>query len=83
MSRATAALPVLCELTLPFVSVGGQLLALVRDAQASALSAGPSAQACGGGSPDARGVGVVVVDKVRPTPAEFPRRAGLPQRRPL
>jgi 16S rRNA (guanine527-N7)-methyltransferase len=87
--RALASMPVAGELCLPLVRVGGRWLALRTESDA-----GEGAEACrllGGGDPQvvlapsrlrARGV-VVVVPKLAPTPAAYPRRAGVPARRPL
>jgi 16S rRNA (guanine527-N7)-methyltransferase len=82
MSRATAAPPVLCELALPFVRVGGGLWALVADAAAAADACAVAARLCGG---EARAVTerVLHVAKVAPTPERYPRRPGIPARRPL
>ncbi len=85
--RALAAMPVVAELCLPLVRVGGRLLAMKGDVE----DAGDAIAALGGGparvlpSPSAareRGV-VVMVAKAAPTPAAYPRRPGLPGRRPL
>jgi len=87
--RALAAMPVAAELCLPLVRVGGRWLALRTESDA-----GDGARACrllGGGEPRLvpapsrlrrRGV-VVVVPKLAPSPAAYPRRAGVPARRPL
>jgi 16S rRNA (guanine527-N7)-methyltransferase len=91
LARALAAMPVLVELCLPFVVVGGRLLAMKTDAAAEAASARAAIERLGGelveigsAASTARSLGqVVVVEKVRPTPPEFPRRAGVPSRRPL
>jgi 16S rRNA (guanine527-N7)-methyltransferase len=83
VSRATAAAPALCELALPLLRVGGRLLALVSDAEADARTAAVAASLCGGGPPLAFAAGILAVAKVAPTPDEFPRRAGVPTRRPL
>ncbi len=87
--RALAALPVAIELCLGFVRVGGRLLAMATEPD---LEAAAHAVAELGGAPARaleapsrlrrRGV-VVVVDKERPTPAAYPRRTGVPARRPL
>lgn len=85
--RALAPMPVLAELCLPFVRVGGRLLALkgqVEEAAAAiALLGGGPAEVVPAPSPAReRGV-VVVVPKVAPTPTAYPRRPGVPARRPL
>lgn len=85
--RALAPMPVLVELCLPFVRVGGRLLAMKGQVEEAA-----GAIAMLGGGPvevvpapsDARERGVVaIVPKIAPTPAAYPRRPGLPSRRPL
>jgi 16S rRNA (guanine527-N7)-methyltransferase len=86
--RALAAMPVVAELCLPLVRVGGRLLAMKGEAWEEAESA---ARLLGGGTPRvlpapsaARPGGVVVeIEKVAPTPADYPRRSGVPARRPL
>ncbi|MGA8415110.1 MAG: 16S rRNA (guanine(527)-N(7))-methyltransferase RsmG [Candidatus Dormiibacterota bacterium] len=82
-SRATAPLPVLCELALPLLSVGGTLAALVADAPAARHACASAASACGGGAPAAPAQGVLIVRKVAPTPAGYPRRPGTPSRHPI
>jgi 16S rRNA (guanine527-N7)-methyltransferase len=90
VARALAPMPVLAELCLPFVRVGGRLLAQkTRDEDVAA--AARAIELLGGGqarvepAPSrARSAGVVVVvDKVAATPEAYPRRAGVPSRRPL
>ena len=91
LARAVAAMPVLVELCLPFVAVGGRLLAMKTDAAAEVESAKAAITLLGGelveigaAASAARSLGqVVVVEKVRPTPPRFPRRPGVPSRRPL
>jgi hypothetical protein len=56
---------------------------LVADAAATLTSCAAAAAACGGGAPQAPGSGVLRVEKVAPTPAEYPRRSGVPGRRPI
>lgn len=82
-SRAAAPPDVLCELALPLLRVGGSLCALVTDAPSSLTLCAAAAAACGGGAPRAPLYGVLRVDKVSPTPAEYPRRSGIPGRRPI
>ncbi len=90
VARALAPMPTLAELCLSFVRVGGRLLA--QKTEAEDLSAAAWAiEAMGGGvarivpAPSAtRQSGtIVIVDKLRPTPPDYPRRAGLPARKPL
>src|SRR5258708_7702084 len=90
VARALAPLPVLAELCLPLVRVGGRLLAQKTEAE-DPTAAARAIQLLGGelsfvvAAPStARGTGtVVVIDKTRPTPALYPRRAGVPARKPL
>lgn len=83
LSRATAPPAVLCELALPLLRIGGRLCALVADNVAAAAECVVAARLCGGGAPDAAEAGVLVVEKVAPTPQRYPRRPGMPIRRPL
>jgi 16S rRNA (guanine527-N7)-methyltransferase len=82
-SRATAPPPVLCELALPLVRVGGQLCALVAGAPGALAACVAAASACGGSAPEAPAQGVLRVHKVTPTPDPYPRRAGTPNRHPI
>jgi 16S rRNA (guanine527-N7)-methyltransferase len=83
VSRAAAPVPVLCELALPLLRTGGRLVALVAAAEAEGRSATPAAATCGGGAPVILAPGILAITKVAPTPDRFPRRSGLPARRPL
>jgi 16S rRNA (guanine527-N7)-methyltransferase len=90
VARALAPMPVLAELCLGLVRVGGRLLAQKTnaenvDAAAHAIEVMGGTLAVVHASPSAaRNVGtVVVIEKVRPTPAGYPRRPGLPNRKPL
>jgi 16S rRNA (guanine527-N7)-methyltransferase len=83
-------MPVLAELCLPLVRVGGRLLAQKTesedlDAARRAIDALGGAMNSSVAAPSAaRGAGtVVIVDKVRPTPPAYPRRPGVPTRKPL
>jgi 16S rRNA (guanine527-N7)-methyltransferase len=90
VARAVAPMPVLAELCLPLVRVGGRLLAqktaredLERAANAIETLGGALNRVVAAPS-DARRAGtVVIVDKLRPTPATYPRRPGVPARKPL
>ncbi len=93
VTRAVAALPVLAELALPLLEVGGLLIAQKGPISAEELQAGGSAAAAVGGElliterfelpilGDPRSL--VVLRKVRPTPAKYPRREGIPNKEPL
>ena len=93
VSRAVARMPVLLEYTLPFVRVGGAVLALKGRAYAEeAAEAGGAAERLGGGAIAARPVqlpglddvrAILTVVKERPTPKAYPRRAGQPEQCPL
>ena len=93
VSRAVARLPVLLEYTLPFVRVGGTLLALKGRAYAEEQKeARRAAEVLGGGRITARPVhlpglddvrAILTVIKERQTPAAYPRGGGAPPRRPL
>lgn len=93
-ARACAPLPVLAELALPLVTIGGELLAwkgpLTEDDQelrrgrvAAGQVGGGRLQVVEAGLPALGGHTFVVVPKQHATPARFPRRPGEPSRRPL
>src|SRR5216684_231713 len=90
VARALAPMPVLAELCLPFVRLGGRLLAqkTATDDMASARHAidvmgGALLEVISAPSAARRKGTVVVIEKARPTPAAYPRRPGVPSRRPL
>ncbi|WP_081908992.1 16S rRNA (guanine(527)-N(7))-methyltransferase RsmG [Deinococcus sp. YIM 77859] len=93
VTRAVAALPILAELALPFLRVGGLLVAQKGSLTPEELEAGTRAAAEVGGelrrvepfqlplARDARTL--VVIEKVAVTPDRYPRREGVPNRKPL
>jgi 16S rRNA (guanine527-N7)-methyltransferase len=93
LARALAPLPVLAELCLPLVNVGGRVVAWKKaDQNDELLVAGRGLSILGGrrlspepvdlpGLPDDRRL--VVLVKERPTPKQYPRRPGVPKHRPL
>ncbi len=89
VARGVASLPALLELTLPFIRVGGALVAQKgRRAGEEVAEAGRAIELLGGSLWGVRQLGpdgqaLVVIDKVRATPETYPRRSGVPQRRPL
>lgn len=93
-ARALAALPVLLELTLPLLNVGGILVAWkgpLTSSDDQVRQGKAAARLLGGGEVVIRPSGVaslgghtfVLVPKERPTPPRYPRRPGVPGRSPL
>jgi 16S rRNA (guanine527-N7)-methyltransferase len=88
--RALAAPAVTLELCLPFLKTGGRLLAM-RTADEPAPGLAGTAALLGGGQPHSRPAPslarsrgtLLIVTKAEPTPPAYPRRPGVPNRRPL
>jgi len=93
LARAVAVMPVLLEYLLPLVRVGGRVLAMKGEsAPAETQAAENAARILGGHLRQLLPVilpGVVeerylvIVDKVATTPEKYPRRVGIPAKRPL
>jgi 16S rRNA (guanine527-N7)-methyltransferase len=93
LSRAVASLPALVELTLPFSRVGGGCIAQKKgDIGKEAAQALKAIEVMGGNLRQIKPVALaelnderclVIIDKVRPTPPEYPRRPGRPTKRPI
>ncbi len=93
VSRAVAALPMLCELCLPFVKTGGKLLALKAEDCDEELASAKNAIATLGGKLSEKIVydfpqsdcsrSLVVIEKVTETPEKYPRRFAKIQKSPL
>jgi 16S rRNA (guanine527-N7)-methyltransferase len=86
-SRALSRLPVLLELTLPLLTLGGHALAIKGEQAADEVAESARALALLGGEHmncirTATGT-IVRTRKERPTPKRYPRRAGEPKRAPL
>jgi 16S rRNA (guanine527-N7)-methyltransferase len=93
LSRAVAPLPTLVELTLPFCAVGGSFIAQKKGSVGEEVSRAEKAIVTLGGKllavkrieleefADERYL--VAIDKVAPTPEKYPRRPGIPGKRPL
>jgi len=93
VTRAVSSLSSLYELCLPLLKVGGYLIAQKgSDADAEAARAASAGEKLGGeivevmpfrlpitGDPRS----LVIVEKVTPTPGNYPRRPGVPQKNPL
>jgi 16S rRNA (guanine527-N7)-methyltransferase len=93
LSRAVANLPVLVELTLPFCATGGRFIAQKKgDRKDEVQEAQGAIELLGGRLTELRKIELsefdderwlVVIDKVRETPPSYPRRPGIPAKRPL
>ena len=93
LSRAVAVLPTLAELTLPFCKVGGVFIVQKKgDIEKEVGQSFKAITLLGGSVRVVKEVNLeefddkrwlVVIDKVKPTPAEYPRRTGMPAKRPI
>jgi 16S rRNA (guanine527-N7)-methyltransferase len=93
LSRAVAEMAALSELTLPFCRVGGTVVLHKRPGIADELGrASHAIETLGGQLSRVVDVDIevmedkgtlVVLDKVAPTPTRYPRRPGMPAKRPL
>lgn len=93
VSRAVANMTVLCELCLPFVKVGGYFLALKGPLADNELTSAKRAVSILGGQVE--GIfeaqipftdlshKIVMIKKVRQTPLQYPRKAGIPTKTPI
>lgn len=93
VARAVAALQVVAELTLPLVRVGGFVLVQKAAGVETEIEPAQSAIKKLGGSlmevirlelpviKDSRNL--VIIEKIAPTPREYPRKAGVPSKNPL
>lgn len=91
-ARAVASLAVLCEYCLPFVKIGGIFLAMKGNVEEEAEAAKKAIITMGGtletlhhftlpGTDMKRSI--IVIRKVRATPAKYPRQAGKPEKEPI
>jgi 16S rRNA (guanine527-N7)-methyltransferase len=93
VARALAPLPALVELSVPFLRVGGRLIAMKKIGIDEEIEGARKAVNLVGGrfrSPVLVNVPVlnekrqlVVIEKLKPTPPDYPRRDGLPAKSPL
>ena len=93
LSRAVAALPTLVELMLPFCKVGGGGIAQKKGDIKREVEQALKAMAVMGGSlreikpvkleefNDTRCL--IIIDKEKSTPIEYPRRPGMPTKKPI
>ncbi|HEY79050.1 MAG TPA: 16S rRNA (guanine(527)-N(7))-methyltransferase RsmG [Dehalococcoidia bacterium] len=93
LSRAVARLPALVELTLPFCAIGGRFIAQKKGAITREIDEAAGAiKSLGGSLREIKRVELeelgderylIVIDKVAPTAGTYPRRPGIPVKRPL
>ncbi len=93
LSRAVASLPTLVELTLPFCTIGGSFIAQKKgDINIEIDRADKAIGLLGGKLREVKRVDLeeftdqrqlIIIEKVSPTPPQYPRRPGMPKKRPL
>lgn len=92
VARAVAPLPVLAEYLLPFVKAGGKMLAQKGKETEQEVKQAENAFTTLGGEldrvvpvtlPGAESHTLIVVTKTHETPRRYPRRVGIPAKRPL
>ena len=93
VSRAVANTAVLAEYCLPFIRLGGSLLAYKGpDAAAEAKEAEKAIRLLGGSLTEIRSCGltaygldhnILIIKKIKDTPPKYPRKAGTPSKEPL
>jgi len=93
VSRAVAGLPTLIELTLPFCAVGGCFIAQKKaGVDAEIDGAARAINSLGGRLREIKRINLeelggerwlIVIDKIAPTPPQYPRRPGIPGKRPI
>lgn len=93
LSRGVAPLVTLAELTLPFCCPDGSFIAQKKgDIESEVAEASQAISLLGGKLREIKGISLeeftddrklVIVSKVSPTPETYPRRPGVPQKRPL
>jgi 16S rRNA (guanine527-N7)-methyltransferase len=87
-ARAVGSAPTVAELTVPFLALGGRALlqrGAMSDSERQAVM--DAAPMLGAEFLEERFLGgerrILILRKVRPTPSRFPRRDGVPEKRPL
>lgn len=93
IARSVARLPVLLEYLLPLAKVGGVCIAMKgRTAQDEVEASGKAISVLGGRLQGIKSIMLpntedkhhfVMVEKVAPTPAAYPRNAGIPAKKPI
>lgn len=93
VSRAVANMTTLCELCIPFLKIGGHFLALKGPLAEEELNAAKRAIHILGGEVESVSETqipfsdlshkIIIIKKVRQTPLQYPRKAGIPTKTPL
>ena len=93
VSRAVANLSTLSEYCLPFVHVGGYFISYKSEKSSEETKAAQKAISILGGQierqvdfnlPDSEIYrNLYIIEKVKPTPIKYPRKAGLPSKEPI
>lgn len=93
LSRAVAFLPALAELTLPFCAINGKVIIQKKgDIENEVSQAAKAIEILGGNQPEVKKIELteladnrylVIIDKISPTPSKYPRRPGIPAKKPL
>ena len=89
LTRAVSALPVLCELTLPLVKIGGASIAYKGDAAEELAASGHALNVLHATAQrvviaaDYGARELVILTKTGSTPKQYPRKAGTPAKAPL
>ena len=91
-ARAVARMQVLSELTIPFLTIGGRLIALKAAAADEELADAKNALALLFAKvvliynyqlPNGDGRNLTIIEKKKESPNKYPRKAGLPNKKPL
>jgi len=93
VSRAVASLPTVVELALPFCQIGGKFVAQKKGEISQEITkASKAINVLGGRLNQVKEIELgefsderylVIIDKICPTPEKYPRRPGIPKRRPI
>jgi len=86
VARCVARLPVLAEYCLPLVSVGGKFVAYKgQEAETETSEAESAIKKLGGRLErlEKNGRALIFIEKIMKTPDNYPRRTGVPKKRPL
>lgn len=93
LSRAVAPLPTLVELTLPFCAVGGSFIAQKKgEIEPEIAQATKAISTLGGNLREVKKIDLeeftdqrqlIIIDKLSVTPRQYPRRPGIPAKRPI